>query len=515
MKTRSIKSVFSLLSFGLLIAVLVLTAISANAQESAKRARLERSDWAPDVKRALNEFLDRYGSDSVSYDGDSYVVFDFDNTSAIFDVEEQLIVYQLETMAFAIQPDALEQILLTDLSDPEADLSSYGYIKGSYAGLIADISRAYERLWAKYGPFTPAGLPEERLAELHAEPDWQEFAAKMRLSYDLVCDVEPLEVAWPWIIYWFSGMTESEVYDLSRRSCEKYGKVESSSVVWESPKDIPSNVGPVSIEWTSGVSVTENTRELWKALTDNGVDVWVCSASAIDPIRAAIDVWGLHDYCKGAVAMTVKLDSEGKYKNAYDYETGFGYYSEPDGTWKKTSRPTKTQTSRAGKSIAIINAIAPDYSGKGPLAGFMDSTGDFNFCTEFKSLKLVVCFNRANRKPTDGGGLIAEIALYERDTLGYDLTKANAAGDVLYLLQGRDENGARTLRASSATLRLNEREEQTLAGPENYAQLGCIMRQKMTVKEALDFFAVKRGAEENEFGARSGFLDEYMGYRSR
>ena len=85
MKTRSIKSVFSLLSFGLLIAVLVLTAISANAQESAKRARLERSDWAPDVKRALNEFLDRYGSDSVSYDGDSYVVFDFDNTSAIFD----------------------------------------------------------------------------------------------------------------------------------------------------------------------------------------------------------------------------------------------------------------------------------------------------------------------------------------------------------------------------------------------------------------------------------------------
>ena len=145
----------------------------------------------------------------------------------------------------------------------------------------------------------------------------------------------------------------------------------------------------------------------------------------------------------------------------------------------------------------------------------MDSTGDFNFCTEFKSLKLVVCFNRANRKPTDGGGLIAEIALYERDTLGYDLTKANAAGDVLYLLQGRDENGARTLRASSATLRLNEREEQTLAGPENYAQLGCIMRQKMTVKEALDFFAVKRGAEENEFGARSGFLDEYMGYRSR
>ena len=76
----------------------------------------------------------------------------------------------------------------------------------------------------------------------------------------------------------------------------------------------------------------------------------------------------------------------------------------------------------------------------------MDSSGDFNFCTEFDSLKFVICYNRANRKITEGAGLIAVLAVYQKDTLGYNLKKANAAGDTYYVLQGRDENGLRTMR---------------------------------------------------------------------
>ena len=120
--------------------------------------------------------------------------------------------------------------------------------------------------------------------------------------------------------------------------------------------------------------------------------------------------------------------------------------------------PTKAQTQGVGKVTAIVNAIAPSYNGAGPLAGFMDSTGDYNFCTEFANLKLVICFNRASRKITDGGGVISELAIYQRDTLGFDLAKANANGDTLYLLQGRDENGMRGLRASDSTLLLGKTE---------------------------------------------------------
>ena len=53
----------------------------------------ERDDWSDEVKKAINDFVDMYGMASENYaEGESYVVFDFDNTTSIFDVEEQLAV---------------------------------------------------------------------------------------------------------------------------------------------------------------------------------------------------------------------------------------------------------------------------------------------------------------------------------------------------------------------------------------------------------------------------------------
>ena len=178
------------------------------------------------------------------------------------------------------------------------------------------------------------------------------------------------------------------------------------------------------------------------------------------------------------------------------------------------TRPTKAQTQGVGKVTAIANAIAPEYGNHGPIAGFMDSTGDFNFCTEFETLKLVVCFNRANRKVTDGGGLVAEVAMYEKDTLGYDLAKANAAGDTLYVLQGRDENGKRTLRNSNRTIRIGSAEEVLFNGPENEAQLQRMIDDGMTVRDILNSFAIKQAAGENGFDFGTGFLTEYAGYHT-
>ena len=147
-------------------------------------------------------------------------------------------------------------------------------------------------------------------------------------------------------------------------------------------------------------------------------------------------------------------------------------------------------------------SYSPLYGGATPLAGFMDSTGDFNFCTEFSSLRAVVCFNRANRKITDGGGLIAEVAMYEKETLGYDYDKAKEAGDTFYLLQGRDENGLRSFRSSNKTLRYGSSEEKLFANQDNEAQLAEMIRNKYTVKQALDTYS-------------SNFLKSYSGYHSK
>ena len=490
------------------------TTESASQSQEIGHLRLTREDWAEDVKTAMNDFLMLYGMDSNTPAENPYVVFDFDNTCSIFDVEEQLAVYQLQIMAFAIEPEELRGVLLTDLRDSDKDLTEYGYGKGSLNDWADDICAAYTELWKSYGPFTPEGVAADRIDELQKDPQWQEFSAKMRALYSLVYDAQSSSVAYPWVTYWFTGMKEEEIYDLAIKAFTEYRDVETSVVSWTSPESIVSKTGTVSCTWVSGIQVTENIRELWRALDDNGIDVWVCSASCTGAIRAAIDLFGLHDACTGMLAMTNRLDEEGRYLSQYDAETGCGFYADKDGSWTRMSRPTKAQTQGAGKVTAIVNAIAPEYGDRGPIAGFMDSTGDFNFCTEFETLKLVVCFNRADRKVTDGGGLIAEVAMYQKDSLKTDLTKANAAGDTLYVLQGRDENGKRTLRNSNRTIRLGREEETLFRTSDNETQLKRMIDDSMKVSDILNSFAVKQEAGENGFTFKTGFLSEYAGYHT-
>jgi len=475
---------------------------------------LVRRDWADDVRQSLNDLMATYGKYGTAPAESPYAVFDFDNTSCIFDVEEQLAVYQLEVMAFAIQPGELKKVLLTGLIDVDKDLADFGYGKGSLNDWTDDITVAYGKLWEKYGPFTARGVDEEKRAEMQADPFWKEFSAKMRALYSLIYDAQSSDIAYPWVTYWFTGMTEEEIYGLAKEAFAVYKDVDTSVVAWTSPETIQSKTGVVSYEWTSGIQVTENIRELWHALDANGIDVWVCSASCTGAVRAAIDIFGLHEYCTGMLAMTNRKDSGGKYTAEYDAEDGCGFYADKDGSWTRMERPTRAQTQGVGKVTAIANAISPEYNHKGPIAGFMDSTGDFSFCTEFETLRLVVCFNRANRKVTDGGGLIAELAIYQKDTLGYDLKKANEAGDTLYVLQGRDENGKRTLRNSNSTILLGSEKETLLKNADNFAQLQKMIDERMTTKDILNRWSMRSAGGENGFDFDIGFLAEYAGYHS-
>ncbi len=419
-------------------------------------------------------------------------------------------------MAFAFTPDEIGEILFTELGDHDEDRTDLGYGNGSYADWVDDITAAYTYLYETYGPFTPTGLSEEEQATIQADPQWAEFATKMRAMYDLVYDAESASVAYPWVLYWFTGMTQQEVYNLAYASHSYYGSVETSTVTWTSPAEIASKVGVVEYTWNSGIAVSKNIVELWAALQANGIDVWVCSASAMEPVRAAIDVFGLHDYCTGVLAMTRTLDDNGKYTNSYDYKTGYAWFATEGGWEEATENPTGAQTQGVGKVTAISNAIAPFYNGAGPLAGFMDSTGDFNFCTEFASLKLVTCFNRASRKVTDGGGVIAEVAVYQRDTLGYTLATANANGDTLYVLQGREENGLRGFRSSDATMIYGATEEKLFKNEDNTTQLQYMIDNAMSTEEIINTFAIKTAADaaDNVLGIKYGFLSEYAGYHN-
>lgn len=507
-----------ILSMVLLCGSIMAVSVAGVHAEEATEAQVpatvyvERDDWADDVKIAINDFIDLYGGTEAGY-----VVSDFDNTCSIFDVEEQLAIYQLLHMAFACTPEELPDILATGLSDLDAPREGYALDEQAhpYNDWITDITAAYTKIYEDYGPFTAVGLSDENiLAKIQQDPNWVEFATKMRAMYDLVYDNESAAVAYPWVLYWFTGFTEEELYQLASASHSFYKELETSTVEWISPEDMESIVGQVSYEWTSGVQVSENIVEMFKALDAAGLDVWVCSASCTDAIRAAVDVWELHDYVTGVLAMTNKLE-DGIYINEYDYDTGYAWYTAEDGGWTRGDVATGAQTQGAGKVTAIDNVLVSSY-GCGPLAGFMDSTGDFDFCTVYDSLKLVICFNRASRKVTDGGGLISELAVYQKDTLGYDLQTANEAGDTFFVLQGRDENGMRTLRNSRSTLTYGSTEEKLFKNEDNEAQLQYMMNNTMSTEDIINTFASKTAAdaENNLLGFKYGFSSEYAGYHT-
>ena len=374
-----------------LVAASVLSGMCACGQKDAEtneNRHVVREDWADDVKQAVNDFADNYGIESGNYSDSSYVVFDFDNTCSIFDVQEQAAVYQLQTMSFAFTPEELPYILQSEIGDLNTDRTDAGYGKGSYQDWIDDITEAYTVLYESYGPFTAEGLSTEKQAEVQSNPYWLEFAAKMRAMYDLVFDCESADVAYPWILYWYTGMSEDEVYNLAYASHSKYKELETSLVTWTSPESIESKTGVVEYTWTSGTQVSDNIRELMSVLNANGIDVWICSASMTDVIRAAIDVWNLHDSVTGMLAMTLCTDEDGKYTPEYDFNDGCGWLASEDGSWIRDVLATKAQTQGIGKVYAINNTLEEKY-GCGPIAGFMDSTGDFNFCTEYDTLKLV------------------------------------------------------------------------------------------------------------------------------
>ena len=476
--------------------------------------------WHPRTKEALNDFYAMYGKDSKNYDAKKkpYVIFDIDNTTSIFDIQEQASAYMLNHMTFAIAPEKAFEVFMTEVpTNTKVEKDSAYRLDGKNSGLTfeawaKDAASAYGKLYKNY-KITPKGIQDKAtLAKLHADPDWKEFSAKMRSMYDVIYANLSPGIAYPWVLFWFTGMTEQEAYDVLYASHKSFGKRDFKwrKETFASPKEYKSLVGPVSYEWTYGITVPEENVQLWKDLKANGFDVYACSASMTDTIRAAVDAFGLSDYVDGVIAMTIKLDKNGKYTNEYDYKTGYSWWNK-DGKWVKGTKAIGAQNQGPGKVTAIKNVLVDKY-GYGPIAGFMDSTGDFNFSTEFDSLRLVQLMNRL-RKATDGGGIIQVVAMKQAAD-GIDLAKANAAGDVLYTINGRDENGGYLIQ-EQGVVPLGK-EYRVFANDDLKKIYDWYSASDLTVGEFINKFAIvtPANAKGNELKVPFGFLEKYSGYKN-
>jgi len=466
--------------------------------------RLTRDDWENQTKTALNQCISNYGVDGKNYSKDNYVVFDFDNTTAIFDIQHQCTTYQIDRMAYNLTDSELTTALSADLGDLDRVLTGYDF---TYRNLIGDIVNCYSALQTQYGPFSYKGVAESKLTELHNEDDWKDFNAKLHYLYSVVANIEGDKVRGKWSTYQFTNMTPEQVRELEYNCLIYASSLDSEQESVSSVTKITGSNTTATATYLQGVSVSENIKELYKTIKDNGIDIWIISASQVDQVRGAADAFGLSQYVSGVFGLTNKLGNEGKYIAEYD-DNGKGYIRK-DNKWE-LGKENPYHTSGVGKSDTIVNSIAPNYNNHGPIMCFGDSTGDFNFCSEFKDTKLVVCFNRADRSVTDGGGLMSAIAMYQKLN-DVTLAKAVENKDTLYLLQGRNENGKRSFISSNKTIRLGSSEEALFKNKENYKLLYYIMSNNLSIANACNL-SIKGTVIED---ITVGFLDSYAGYHKK
>ncbi|MBU2703419.1 hypothetical protein Ga0466249_004564 [Sporomusaceae bacterium BoRhaA] len=402
--------------------VTVMAASPTVIEQQLQVPAIQSSNWEPEVKTTVNNFLKMYGKYSPTYNQNNppYATFDFDNTTSIMDVEEQLIIWQLDHLAFAIPPEKMEEVLKTGIPAEKLTMT-YGANNGdgrpaTIQAAINDAVNDYKVLYEQ-GVVTTTG--SEQTDAVKGSFAYQDFTAKMRWLYDAISETMDNSVSYPWVTYWYTGMTPQQVFDLAY-TCDSYYGDSSKGQTWTkgkytSPDTEASQAGSVTVSYNQGITVTPEVRELYQALAEDGIDPWIVSASHVDVVRAAVKYFAIPDV-KGVVGMTNKLDDQGKYINIYDYDA-------------------HAQTQGVGKSLSIEKVIAPQYQGQGPIFCAMDSQGDFNFCTEFANTKAVLIMNRRRK---DDAALCAAIAEYQKEH-HITLQQANDNGDVRYVLQGRNE----------------------------------------------------------------------------
>ena len=171
--------------------------------------------------------------------------------------------------------------------------------------------------------------------------------------------------------------------------------------------EIAAMAGVVGVSRWTGLRLTEEIADLMKTLRDNGIDVFICTASLEDVVAvfATYPKYGYNVAPENMIGMRLEKVND-IYQDTYKKD------------WPQVAEP--------GKTVAIKRVVA-DKRGYGPILVAGDSNGDWNMMTEFPDVKRILIVNRLK-----GGKKIGALSAEAAATIG----KPNAR----VLLQGRNEN---------------------------------------------------------------------------
>lgn len=407
MKPRSAVLVFSACLAFLVGGCATDSATVAPATQAQQEIKLADRNWDPFNKTELEALLNTYGKNSPNYNPAKppYAVFDWDNTMVFLDIEEATLIYQLENLRYGATPAQMEAALRKDV--PKDNFAKdYHNAAGQPLNIdlvVADAVESYTWLYNNY-----KGLKGTKsLAEVKKSPHYMNFITKVRYLYDAIGGTFDVAVSYPWVLYQFAGMTEQEVRQLVRETADWQLTQPVEKVTWTSPASLPGKAGVVSVSWKNGLRLLPEMQDLFAALRQAGIDIWICSASFVDVVKeiSSNPKYGYHADPERVIAMELERDAAGRIQ--VEFRRGYD------------------QTQGKGKTLALQRFVVPKY-GHGPILVAGDSEGDQNMMQDFADTKMVLIINRIR------GSDIGKMSKLAVESYGKPGAK--------YLLQGRDDN---------------------------------------------------------------------------
>lgn len=376
----------------------------------------EQKNWESFVHKRLNQLIDQYKlAADAERENQSYVVFDFDNTSVIGDIEDNLMVYMMDHFLYRLDPSDLQDILISE--DFEMDkVFDDQYPQATPRNLAKDIIHYYESLVEKY----PMG--EARQEDLMQDEDYLAFRSKLRYYYVNVNGRFNRQAGKKWLTYWFQGYSAQELQDLTIEMLNVMTKKQAEIIIYETPSTHVGEAGLVKSQFKSGLKAPTELKNLYKAFQAQGIIPYIVSASPVDVVAQASQYF-------------LQIDRE--------YIRGMNYQFDDQAKIQSIMDPVSPITKKDGKTETILTTIANLHGGRQPIALFGDSMGDYHMMTELDGVVLNVLFNCLNNDQTMD---IKELAKQQ-----YNNDQAR------YVIQGRDENKL-SLIPSTHSISLNHSE---------------------------------------------------------
>lgn len=315
--------------------------------------------WAPENRERLEKVIRRN-----AFQG-RYACFDFDDTTSVHAVDHALFSYQVHMLRFAMDPRQMRRALTMGLGDLDRVLGYNQERRPVRCGdLVGDLCGDYGLLWKSRA----VNAGEEGLSAVRRTLEYRDFAAKIHWMRRMLDRAFPIEVSYPWCIYFLTGFTPEEVLRLSREAIAwameagRYG-----TVTLCSPEERLGDAGRICTAEEKGLTFPQEMRDLYRTLWDYGITPYLVSASPAELVRAGSELTGLGVPPERIFAMRAKRDAAGRYICAYDYDWGGGY----------------DQTFGPGKSRVIARFIAPRHGGRGPLLVCGDAESDMDMMTDW------------------------------------------------------------------------------------------------------------------------------------